>query len=253
MGKTSLPESLLTHAPWEKEFNPIWLATSFTLHRNLAKHNFPPKLSEQLATQTLQILQEQMKKSPDFAEQTFLKAEELSPLDKQYLFEHFLCLEGFQNTLGGQGFVVEKTGRLFAALNVEEHLQIQLIDREGEWENGWNTLNRIEIDLNQGLEFAFSPKFGYLTSDPGHCGTGLVIKAYLHLPALIQTKQLPEILLKQKEEGISVTGMKGNLEEIVGNLVVLSNTFTLGLTEESLLRGVDSMAIKLMALKDSPR
>lgn len=251
--KSKLPQALLNHTPWEKEINPIWLATSFLLHRNLAKFNFPSKMSDQQLQQIRSSLQEQFLKSKLLQNPVAINASEISTIDKEFLYEHFLCFENFQNAFGGQGFVVDESGHFLAELNIQNHLQIQLTDCEGSWEKSWNTLSEIETEIGKSIDFAFSPKFGYLTAEPTLCGTGLLVQAYLHLPALIQMGQLQETLLKQKEEGISAASMSGNLEEIIGDLVIISNTFTLGINEESIIHSVHSIAMKLMAIEKSLR
>ncbi len=251
--KIKLPQGLLDHTLWETEINPIWLATSFLLHRNLAKYNFPPKMNERQFEQTLSLLKEQLLKSSLLENPVWLNAADLSALDKEFLYEHFLCMEGFQNTLAGQGFVVDDSGHFLSELNIQNHLQIQLTDCQGSWEKAWNKLSQIETTIGSFVDFAFSPKFGYLTAEPSLCGTGLNVQAYLHLPALIHMNQLQETLLKQKEEGITVAGMGGNLDEIIGDLIVVSNTFTLGINEESIIHSVHSMAMKLMAMEKSLR
>ncbi len=117
----------------------------------------------------------------------------------------------------------------------------------------WNSLNEIDTAISSSVEFSFSPKFGYLTSDPGFCGTGLSVQAFLHLPALIHTQQLGETLAKLKEEEVTVSGMGGNLEELVGDIVVIRNSFTLGMTEEAILQSIHSMSMKLMAVEKTLR
>ncbi len=251
--KIKLPQPLLEHTPWEKETNPVWLATSFLLHRNVNKFNFPPKMDERQFEQTLTLLKDQLLKSSFLDGLVLLKAEEVSALDKEYLFEHFLCLEGFQNTLAGQGFVVDNSGSFLAKLNIQDHLQLQLVDCTGNWEKVWNKLSEMETAIGSSIEFSFSPKFGHLTSDPFLCGTGLSVHAFLHLPALIHTHQLQEILTKQKEEEITVTGMGGTLEELIGDIVVISNTYTLGINEEAILHSIHSMSMKLMAVEKTLR
>lgn len=251
--KIKLPQALLDHTPWEKEINPIWLATSFLLHRNLAKYNFPPKMNDRQLEQTLSTLKERLLKSTSLQSPHFLSPVDMSTLAREFLYEHFLCLEGFQNTLTGQGFVVDETGHFLAELNIQNHLQIQLTDCQGSWEKAWNTLSQIETEMGTFVDFAFSPKFGYLTAEPFLCGTGLTVRAYLHVPALIHTDQLQEVLLKQKEEGITVAGMSGNLEDIIGDLIVINNTFTLGINEESVIHSIHSMAMKVMAMEKSLR
>ena len=251
--KNKLPSALLEHTPWKAESNPIWLATSLLLHRNLAKFNFPPKMNEKQYQQTLSILQAPLLKSPLLQKPVLLSATEISALDREFLHEHFLCLEGPQNALAGQGFIVDESGHFLAELNTQNHLQLQLTDCLGKWENAWNTLSQIDTAISAAVDFAFSPKFGFLTAEPSLCGTALTIRAYLHLPALIHTQQLKETLLKQKEEGVIAAGMGGNLEEIVGDLVVISNNYTLGINEESIIHSVHSMAMRLIAMEKTLR
>lgn len=251
--KSKLPKPLLEHTLWETEINPIWLATSFLLHRNLAKFNFPPKMNERQFEQTLLPLKEQLLKSTMLQNPVWINAAEINPLDKEFLYEHFLCQDIFQNTLGGHGFIVDDSCHFLAEINIQNHLQMQLTDCQGKWENAWNALSQIETAISSSIDFAFSPRFGYLTAEPSHCGTGLNVQAYLHLPALIHMGQLSETLIKQKEEGVTVTSMSGNLEEVIGDLIVVRNTFTLGINEESIIHSVHSMAMKLMAMEKSLR
>jgi protein arginine kinase len=253
MEKNKLPQALLDHLPWEKETNPIWLSSSFTLHRNLSRYFFPPKLDEQQMQQIAAALKEPLLKSPLLKSPVLLKAEETSVIDKEYLYEHFLSVDGFQNTLAGQGFIVDDSGHFMAQLNVGDHLQLHLIDCEGSWEKTWNQLNQMETEIGSALDFAFSPKFGYLTSEPALCGTGLIVQAHLHLPALIHTRQLQEALLKQKEEDLAASGMGGAENEFIGDIVVISNAYTLGVNEENIIHSVESLAMKLMALEKTLR
>lgn len=251
--KAELPSFLLEHNPWEGEVNPIWPASIFILHRNLAKYSFPPKMNGGISQQTINLLSSALLNMKELDRPLFLKTDEISPLDKEYLFEHFLCLEGFQSTLNGQGFVIDHSARFLALLNIQDHLQLQLIDSQGNIEDTWNRLIKIETSLGNSLDFAYSPKWGYLTSDPTASGTGLVVLIYLHLPALIHTDQLSEILIKQKDEEVEATSMEGGLEEIVGDLLILRNRYTIGLTEENILRSLQSTAMKLILAEKTAR
>lgn len=251
--KSNLPSVLLEHTPWDAGSNPIWPATAFTLHRNLSRYNFPPKLSAAHFQQTLMSLSENLLQSPSLEKAQFIKAEALDANDKEFLYEHFLCTEGFQNTLSGQGFVIDNSAYFLALINIDDHLQLRQIECQGNFESAWNKLNQIETALGSATEFAFSPRFGYLTSDPRQCGTGLIVQAYLHLPALIHTEQLPSTLQKQKEEGIIAAGMGGSLDDLFGDLLVLQNSYTLGLSEENILHDMHSTAMKLTALEKTLR
>ncbi|MBY0529178.1 MAG: protein arginine kinase [Rhabdochlamydiaceae bacterium] len=248
-----LPDPLLNHTPWENEINPIWPASLFILRRNLNKYLFPTKMNPSEFQQTFEILKDRVLKTPALDQPICLKAEELSALCKQFLFEHFLCRESFQNTSTHQGFIVDTSSRFMAMLNIEDHLQLQMVDYKGAWENTWNTLNKMETALGETLEYAFNSRFGYLTSNPALSGTGFTVHVFLHLPALIHTEQLLDTLTKLKEEEVTVSGMQGSLDELVGDLVILQNTYTLGVNEENILHALHSMAMKLMALEKTLR
>lgn len=248
-----LPASLLQHTPWERDKNPIWLATSLILLRNLNKFKFPPKLSEKETPQTLNPIEKILKTSSELKNPIFLPAEELSSLDKEFLFEHFLCFESFQNAVKGQGFIVDESGGFLAFLNLKNHLQLQLMDSDTNLEGSWARLSKIESDVSKTLDFAFSPKFGYLTSDPTQCGTGLIAISYLHLPALIHTEQLHDTLAKQKDEDLTAMGLEGSLNELVGDLLVLRNHYTLGLSEENIIHALQATTMKLMASEKAIR
>lgn len=251
--KPDLPPSLLEHTPWLDEVNPIWPASTFTLHRNLARYNFPPKMQKVHSLRVLNGLQEMLLTACNLNKPKLLKAEEITALDKEFLFEHFLCLDSFQNTGEAQGFIVDENAKFLALINVGDHLQIQLLDSTGGWESAWNLINQIDQTIAEKSEIAYSPKFGYLTSDPNICGTALIVQIFLHLPALIHTNQLQEALVKQKEEEVVATSMQGKIEEIVGDIIVLKNGFTLGISEENILRALHTTAMKLMALEKSVR
>lgn len=251
--KTNLPPSLLEHTPWETVSNLIWPSTLFILHRNIARYNFPAKMADAQFKQVLSILSELFLKSSDLEKARLLRAEDLNAHEREFLFEHFLSPDGFQNAVAGQGFIVDNTGKFLALLNFQDHLQIELIDCQGSWESVWNKLNQIEVSLGSIIDFAYSPRFGYLTSDPAQCGTGLIVQAYLHLPALIHSGQLRETLLKHGEEGTIASGMGGTLDDLVGDLIVLRNSYTLGFNEENILHNIHSMAMKLMSLEKTLR
>lgn len=247
----NLPSVLLERTLGETPMNPIWLATSFLLQRNLVKYLFPGKMQPHELQQTQSVMKESL--IPLLKKPMGLQADQLGLLEREFLYEHFLCVNGPQNLFSHQEFVIDETGLFLAKLNMNNHLQLQCIDIQGKWEESWNILNQMEEKMSSSLDFAFSPKFGFLTAESSYCGTGLTIQAYLHLPALIHLGQLEETLLSQKEEGITVSGISGHLDEIIGDLIVVSNAYTLGVSEENILHSVHNMAMKLMAMEKTLR
>lgn len=250
---SKLPESLLKSIPWDNNNNAIWPASSFFLHRNLAEHPFPSKLSETHSSQILDRLKSVFSNLPEAKDFVYLPAETLKFQEKEFLCEHFLSPEGWQNVSKGQGFLLDPLGHFLALINLNDHLTLQWIDCKGDWENAWNALNTIEGALSRQLNFAFSSKFGYLTSDFKRCGTGLIVSCYLHLPCLIASGQLSQLLLIHKETSVEAFGMLGNMQELLGDFLILKNNCTLGLTEQNILRDLHMTATKLIVAERTER
>ncbi len=138
-------------------------------------------------------------------------------------------------------------------MNLKNHLQLQLIDTSGDIHTAWSQLAGLEMEIGKTLEYAFSPKFGYLTSDPTLSGTALQGRLYLHVPALHHTGQLHEVLGQQKEDEVMTMGLEGALDDLVGDFLILKNRYTLGVTEESMLHSLQTTAMKLMAAEKALR
>ncbi len=253
MEKIHLPKSLLESSAWNQNANPIWPASSFFLIRNFSKMNFSSKLSQSLSAQLLERLSPLFAKIPALQHPTCIKAEQLDAQEKEFLFEHFLCKEGFQNTTKGQAFVVDDSSHFLGLMNIYDHLQLQWIDSKGQWEKAWETLNNIALAVSSSMDFAFSPRFGYLTSDPSHCGTGLIVTCYLHIPALLFSGKLQEALSQYKEGSVLATGLQGKADELIGDFLVLQNNYTLGINEEAILRDLHTSATKIVLAEKTIR
>ena len=97
------------------------------------------------------------------------------------------------------------------------------------------------------------PKFGYLTADFNECGTALIVSVYLQVPALIHTEKIDEFLEKNLDESISVAGIQGDPTEIIGDIVVLKNNYTLGISEESIISSLRTFTTKLLVQENAAR
>lgn len=244
---------LCNENPWNQDANDIWLGSTLTLYRNLDKFKFPPQLPTDRKQQIISMLTKELIRSKELHAPKSILAEQISSIDKEFLVEHFLSDQGFHQTNTGEAFVVDETGEFLAVINLKDHLLLERIDIKDDLENTLAKLVKVEAALAKSLNFAFSSKFGYLTSDPTRCGTGFVVSVFLHLPLLIHTHRLEEICTKYQEEGIERTGLQGDPNELIGDIVAFHNGFTLGVTEENILTSMRTLAIKLSSEEKSLR
>lgn len=238
---------------WTSNSNPIWLASTISLYRNIEKFKFPAKLTSERQKQILSLLGKELIGLEELRKPTLYKAEELSALQKQYLGEHFLTNENFQQAHSGEAFLVDESGLFLASLNMDDHIHFLSIDLKGELENSWNKLVKIESHVGKSVNYSFSQKFGFLTADPSLSGTALNLTVFLQLSALIHHGKINEILEKLIDESLIVTGIQGNPTEIIGDVLSIRNNYTLGITEENIISALRSITTKLMIEEHAAR
>jgi protein arginine kinase len=239
--------------PWMNNDNNIWLASSIEFYRNIDKYLFPEKLDTERQKQVISLVGPEIMSLNLNQNPSLIHAEEINPLSKQFLVEHFLSVQSFQNTHIGEAFVIDKTGKFLATLNMQDHIRLKMIDCHGELENSWNSLLKIEAAIGKSIPYSYSPKFGFLTSDPSYCGTGFIVTIFLQLSALIQLNRITEILDKYADESILVTGIQGNPKEFIGDVLAIQNNHTLGVSEESVISNLRALTTKLLTEENRAR
>jgi len=237
-------QTLKENSIWEKSDTPIWMASSFFLQRNLSSALFPQKMQEDDSLQALTTLKQSLLKSPSLKAPSFFEMEELKTAEREFILEHFLATNESQNPECRSGVVIDTTGTFLAMINGEDHLTLHSIESHSGWKNAWKTLTQIEAELAEIHSFAYSHKFGYLTSHLSNSGTALTVQAFLHLPCLIGLDQIDEVLTSELDEEVQASGLTGT-DEFVGDIVIIQNRFTLGLTEDHILDGIHKTATKL--------
>ncbi len=238
-------------SPWEKHSHNVWLASTLSLSRNLQKYKFPAKLEKEREEQINSALFDSLQKC--LPKPLLFKSEEIGPLQKEFLLEHFMIGDGFYQAHAGEGFVIDETSEFLGVFNLKDHLQLNLLDTQQEIEKSWNRLVKIEGQLEKTLDFAFHPRFGFLTSDPRRAGTALTITLYLHIPAVIHSGELSELLEREREEEVEAVGLHGKTHEMVGDILVARNTCSIGLTEEYILTTMRMWATRAVVAEISLR
>lgn len=238
---------------WSTNDNPIWLGSTLNLYRNVEKFKFPLKLDEDRRKQILALLSKELLGMDSFVQSAFFKAEDLSSLHKEYLTEHFLSNESLHSAGVGEAIILDERGDKLVSLNLRNHLHFEFVDIKNELENSWNQLVKMETFLGKTISYAFNPTFGFLTADLTQCGTALIVSVYLQLSALIHSDRIDDVLEKLVDESFDVTGIQGSPTEIIGDILVISNNYTLGLSEENIISSMRSISTKLLVEEHAAR
>jgi protein arginine kinase len=160
-------------------------------------------------------------------------------------------------------------------------------------QEAWARLNLLDDTLNSLLDFSFSERLGFLTALLAHVGTGFKLGVLLHLPALTLSGRLGDLAARAEQQRLLLTGVRaggtpdarlermrltpvgeesrpasrldqsfftdvsGSLSAPIGqtegDLFMLVNQGTLGLSEEEIIFQVRHIASECVAEERSAR
>jgi protein arginine kinase len=221
----------------------VVISSRIRLARNLAGHKFLSRCSEKEKAQILEKLKGVLM-SLDLGDKVWYLGVDKAPLlDRNFLVERHLISRNHAFGKGPRGAVIAQREFFTAMINEEDHLRLQVLRGGLQLANCFEQVNRIDDMIEQRLEYAFSPKYGYLTACPTNLGTGIRISVMLHLPALKMTGQIEKFLNAAKDLSLAVRGLFGEGTEATGDFYQLSNQVTLGVSESQLVEQFEKAVI----------
>jgi len=126
-------------------------------------------------------------------------------------------------------------------INEEDHLRIQVLRAGFQLKKAWSVINALDSELEERLDYAYSPQLGYLTACPTNLGTGMRASAMMHLPALVISGQMEKVVRAVNQLGLVVRGLFGEGSDASGSIFQISNQTTLGEAEEEIIKRLGSV------------
>jgi protein arginine kinase len=111
----------------------------------------------------------------------------------------------------------------------------------------------LDDDLDRRLDFAFSDRLGYLTACTTNVGTGLRVSAMVHLPGLVHNNDIRQVIDGLRHVRLTVRGSYGEGSEVTGNFFQISNSITLGVSEEDTVANMESHVRKVLEFEKKAR
>lgn len=165
----------------------------------------------------------------------YVDLEQAPEIDRQLLVERHLISKPHAAAEGARGVAISGDEAVSIMVNEEDHLRIQVLRSGLQLEEAWEQINAIDDALEERLEFAFHPKWGYLTACPTNVGTGIRVSVMLHLPALKLTGEIEKVFRAAKDLKLAVRGLYGEGTEATGDFYQVSNQTTLGKDEAQII------------------
>jgi protein arginine kinase len=221
----------------------IVISSRIRLARNVAGFNFLSRCTRH-QRQALEQKVRQIILESGIAPQIFYVDLEQAPeVDRQLLVERHLISKPHATAEGARGVAIGEHETVSIMVNEEDHLRLQVLRSGLQLHEAWEQITRVDDALESKLDFAFQPRFGYLTACPTNVGTGIRVSVMLHLPALKLTGEIEKVFRAAKDLKLAVRGLYGEGTEATGDFYQISNQTTLGRTEEEIIEDFGRLVI----------
>lgn len=225
----------------------VALSTRVRLARNLAGELFPTLMDEAAAERVLAAVAQALEGlAAEAGPVEFHRLRDLPPLERQALVERHLISPELARVADRAAVVLRGDEAVSVMVNEEDHLRIQVLVPGLQLEAAWELANRVDDALEQRLDYAFSQRYGYLTSCPTNTGTGMRASVMMHLPGLVMAGQAGQLFQALSKVGIAVRGLYGEGSEALANIFQVSNQVTLGQSEREILVNLQGVCRQLI-------
>ena len=217
----------------------VVLSTRIRFSRNIV--GFPFQLKNKQQLQDLQNKIQEQLYAIGYGLQ-FFKLSDMDEITKQSLIEKILITPQFaKNRTGLNAILLNEEENICIMINEEDHLKIQIFSSGLEIENALNFAIELDNKIDEVIGYSKSQKYGYLTSYPNNCGTGLKVSTMLQLPGLLNTRNMKSVFDALSNFEVNIKAVENTKD-----IFEISNTKTLGIQETEIAQSVKIITEKVM-------
>jgi protein arginine kinase len=251
-----IEELLSSPSEWVRTEGPnskIVLSSRVRFARNLRNFPFPGWAKKADRQKALELILPAVETLPEMSVSFGESMDNVVAIDKQVLVERHLISREHAARNVGSGVVINDKETISVMINEEDHLRMQAIKSGLQLKNVFKVIDKVDSELEETLDFAFSPKLGYLTACPTNVGTGMRASAMVHLPAMVLSDQINQVVQAVNKLGLAVRGLYGEGTEALGNVFQVSNQTTLGERESDVIDRLNKVILQVIEHEENAR
>lgn len=225
----------------ENKYSPeVILRSRVRLARNIVDYPFPPVLDDTCRREIIEKAASVLTKN-DFAACTDLE----DPAQAHVLAEEHLISREFANSKEIRALFLNAARDISVMVCEEDHLRIQAFQSGLSLADAKKMALDTERSLDAHIRFAYDSDLGYRTHCPTNLGTAMRASVMMFLPALTLAKRMGDLKGQLEKIGITVRGLYGEGSSADACIYQISNSLSLGLSEDDLVHKVETVAIRI--------
>jgi protein arginine kinase len=231
----------------------VVMTSRVRLARNLRGYDFPGYSQEIDRVEMMQAVRPVVEALPEMKGGFSEDYSALSKIKKQVLVERHLISREHAARSVGCAVVVDRKQSLSIMINEEDHFRMQGIRPGLSLRQAYESIDNVDTEVSQQLPYAFDNQLGFLTACPTNLGTGMRASVMLHLPGLVLTEQVGQVMKAVNKIGLAVRGLYGEGTEALGNLFQISNQQTLGEREVDIITQIEKVVESVVKAEQNAR
>jgi len=213
----------------------VVISSRVRLTRNFAGFPFVSRATDSDLERVVDLFSEVSSRLFNAEDASTVDVAHLTNEDARFLAERRLVGSQFVDSKRPRALLFATDESFSAAVDEEDHLRLRATCEGLALNEVWEKLNALDDRFESELDYAFDERFGYLASCPTNVGTGLRASVLLHLPGLIETGEIAKVLRSLQKLNLVVRGFFGDVSHIKGELFLVGNQTTLGVTERAII------------------
>ena len=205
------------------------------LARNVAGFPFVNRASNAQRHEMLKVARQAILSAELSHDIIWVDLHQATPRDRQLLMERHLISKPLADADFPRGVAVWADETLSIMVNEEDHLRMQALAPGMQLEETFRRINAVDDAIERNLDYAYSPRWGYVTACPTNLGTGIRISVMMHLPGLRLSDEIKRVRNAARDLHLAVRGYYGEGSDSAGDFYQISNQVTLGRGEEEIL------------------
>lgn len=216
--------------------------------RNIADYPFKSKLDKTSANEIIEKVKAALGDGYEFIDLTG----EDEVLANSLVEDHSISREFAVETLP-HALLCSQDGVIRIMICEEDHIRLQAICRGMDLDKAFERASEVEEELSEKLNIAYDEKLGYLTHCPTNLGIAMRASAMLFLPALTGKNMIKSLISVLSKLGVTIRGIYGEGSDALGCLYQVSNSETLGVSEENVISKLNGVITKIVELERKER
>ena len=236
-------------------YDDVVASSGIELARNLAEYDFRDKLGNEDAARLVEQVRSLTRElgGHECAEYYSCNVNRLSESERAALAGFSAISRELADKKQATGLIISEDESVSVMINEDDHIRINVRYAGSSIREAFKTADRIDDYIDSELQYAYSDRYGYLTTNMSDVGTGMHASYVLSLPALTMSGKLAAIRDEVGKLGTVIRDLYTDNGKNVGCLYRVSNQRTLGCTEQEIIDNLDQVVSQIVVLERKRR